>query len=590
MNGFNKIIKTLILAFAFIILFFISASCNNKNNNVASKTDSYIIRTPFKSDDISSTSSPTFSQTENQQPTLTPTSTPIITAYATNGTEPEKFGMKTDITVNGNWVSEYSREDKIFFGNAEEYSNVNPGIFAFRSNNYRNTSGVFGMQNISEAQFNNTPIWTQSTGSLKTTTGEGYWSGCGWTGQSLIEEWPKSTRQIMKMYNWAKEQETLTEVIVASQDGKIYFYELETGKPTRDPIVCNIVFKGGGSLDPRGIPLMYIGSGDISPYGTYPSAYVISLVTNEIIYEFGRFDNFAYRGWYAFDASPLLDAETDTLIYPGENGVVYFVDLNTDYNETNGTLSINPSVVKWRYSGSRSSFSKYYYGFESSPMAFQNYLYLVDNGGHLICLDVNTLKIIWVQDVLDDTNCTGVLELENGIPYIYMSTAYHYGWRENDGIPAPVPIFKINAQTGEIIWRSDYVCRTSNGQSGGTQGSLALGKGSLDNILYVPLAKTPNYNEGKLVAIDTNTGKELWSYKLSNYTWSSPSIIYDKATGKGYVIIGDVNGNLFMIDGLTGEVRDSIKLNGTIEASPVIYNNILLLGTRNCTVYALEIK
>jgi len=589
---FNSRIKLFIIYSVIICAVFILYGCkaevvdttSSENNNVSaiSPTNNAV--------QSGNSSTPTSSPTLQPTPTPTPTPTPIIEAYATTGTQPEDFGIRTDILVNGQKATEYSRENKIFFGDSSEYTDIN-GIFGFRGNNYRDASGVFGKQNITEAKFNKEPIWKQSTGSLKTTTGEGYWSGFGWTGQVSIQEWSKSTRQIMKMYDWAKEQEHLTEVIAPAQDGKIYFYEFETGKATRDPIVCNIVFKGGGSLDPRGIPLFYVGSGDISPSGTYPSAYIISLVTNEIIYEFGRFDSFAPRGWYAFDASPLVDAETDTLIYPGENGAVYFITLGTKYDENAGTLSINPNVVKWRYSGAKNRMSgKYYYGFESSPMAFQNYLYLVDNSGYLMCLDMNTLKLIWVQDVLDDTNCTGVLEVENGIPYIYMSTAYHYGWRENGEVPAPVPIFKINGQTGEIVWRTDYMCRTTNGQSGGTQGSLALGKGSLDNILYVPLAKTPSYSDGYLVALDAKTGKELWKFELSNYTWSSPCIVYDEKTGKGYIIIGDVNGRLYMLDGLTGALCDSLVLNGAIEASPIVYNNTVVIGTRGQALYTLEIK
>lgn len=96
---------------------------------------------------------------------------------------------------------------------------------------------------------------------------------------------------------------------------------------------------------------------------------MISLVTNEILYEFGHDDPFAMRSWCAFDSSALVDAETDTLIYPGENGVCYFVRLGTQYDEAAGTLTINPSdVVKWRYSGSRSSVgNKFWLGIEGSP-------------------------------------------------------------------------------------------------------------------------------------------------------------------------------------------------------------------------------
>ncbi|MFR5914587.1 MAG: hypothetical protein ACLUGJ_05435 [Blautia wexlerae] len=37
-----------------------------------------------------------------------------------------------------------------------------------------------------------------------------------------------------------------------------------------------------------------------------------------------------------------MDAETDTLIYPGENGILYLIRLNTKYDLNSGTLSIDP--------------------------------------------------------------------------------------------------------------------------------------------------------------------------------------------------------------------------------------------------------
>ena len=51
-----------------------------------------------------------------------------------------------------------------------------------------------------------------------------------------------------------------------------------------------------------------------------------------------------------------MDAETDTRIYPGENGILYLIRLNTKYDLNSGTLSIDPGrTVKWRYYGTRSS-------------------------------------------------------------------------------------------------------------------------------------------------------------------------------------------------------------------------------------------
>lgn len=53
----------------------------------------------------------------------------------------------------------------------------------------------------------------------------------------------------MNMYDWAKEAETLVEVVYPSMDGYIYFYELQTGKATRDALNLGYTFKGTGTLD-----------------------------------------------------------------------------------------------------------------------------------------------------------------------------------------------------------------------------------------------------------------------------------------------------------------------------------------------------
>lgn len=532
-------------------------------------------------------STPTLSPTATVTPPTASAPTPKLEAHCVPDTNPEKFKMKTEIMVNGSIVEKYNRENPIFFDNGDKYAQ-GKGVYTFRGNNYRDSGAVYGIQNIKEGALSSEPIWKKKTGSKQGIAGS--WSGFGWTGQPLVTEWPKSTRAAMKMFDWAKTQDTLVEVIAASQDGCIYFYELETGKATRDPIVCDYPFKGAGALDPRGIPLFYVGGGDRNMNYSSPRAYVISLVTNEIIYEFGNDDTFAHRKWCAFDSSPLVDAETDTLIWPGESGICYFIKLGTSYDESAGTLSVSPSeIVKWRYSGARNSDEKFWYGIEGSAIAYQEYLYVADNGGYMMCLNMNTLELIWVQDLLDDTNCTGVLEVENGKPYIYISTAYHYGWRTSRPM-AEIPIVKLDAQTGEIVWKTSYDCYTINGNSGGVQGSFAIGKGNLENMIFVPLARTPGDWNGLLVALDKTTGREIWSTYFKLYLWSSPTVIYDNATGKAYIIQTHVEGMIYVLDALSGEILYSYELDGVVEASPVIYNNVLLIGTRNCSLYAFEIK
>jgi len=221
-------------------------------------------------------------------------------------------------------------------------------------------------------------------------------------------------------------------------------------------------------------------------------------------------------------------------------------------------------------------------------MIWGGYLYIADNGGHLICLDLNTLELVWVQDVLDDTNNTPVLELEDGWPYIYISTGFHGGWRAPGGGSAPVPIWKFDAITGEIIWQTDYTCFTTAGVSGGVQGTIAIGKDSLGDLIFVPVARTPTRSEGILAALDKSTGEVVWEFRTTTYSWSSPVCVYTP-DGKGYIVHTNAAGNIYLLDGLTGELLDSAPLGGTIEASPAVYGSTVVVGTRASLIWGIAL-
>jgi len=44
-----------------------------------------------------------------------------------------------------------------------------------------------------------------------------------------------------------------------------------------------------------------------------------------------------------------LHKETDTLFLCGENGLLYSIKLNTDYDPAQPAISIKPDIVKYRY-------------------------------------------------------------------------------------------------------------------------------------------------------------------------------------------------------------------------------------------------
>ncbi|MDO4679099.1 MAG: PQQ-binding-like beta-propeller repeat protein [Blautia sp.] len=510
----------------------------------------------------------------------------IFEPHCTADTEPSKLIAQTGISVNDTELTDektYKPLQQMSFEKGSEYSALE-GVISFRGNNFRDDP-TYGTAEMSKNVL--TPVWSAETGSLSY---EGaYWSGSGWTGQPLLVKWPQESKAKMNMYDWAKEEENLVEVIYACMDGNVYFLDLKTGKATRDVLELGFTFKGAGALDPRGYPILYVGAGYDSYNGT-AHVFVVNLLDCSVMYEFGANDSYSLRGALSyFDSSALVDAETDTLIYPGENGILYLIKLNTSYSPEAGTLSINPDpVVKWHYYGTRSSVSSFWVGMEDSAAVYKGYLFIADNGGNLMCIDLNTLQLVWVQDILDDSNSTPVLSIENGRLYIYVSTSFRLGWRSSSS--ATVPVWKIDAETGEIVWQKDYECYSDEGVSGGVQSTIALGKNGLADYVYVTVSKTgDSYGDGVLACLNKKTGAVEWEHK-SAYAWSSPVCVYN-ADGSGRVIYANSIGHMYLLDGKTGQELNKLTLDDSnIEASPAVYDNMLVVGTRGSRIKGIKLE
>lgn len=500
-------------------------------------------------------------------------------------TKPSLYIESTAIEADGQThasISDYVPKESHSFDAGISYTDVD-GIVTFRGNNFRDTA-AYGNTQIKDGKIKD--LWTAKTGSL--TYGDATWSGSGWTGQPLMEKWPKEVKQSMNMYDWAKEKDDLVEVIYACMDGYVYFLDLETGEATRDPLYLGFTFKGAGALDPRGYPILYVGAGYDSNEGT-ARVFVVNLLDCSVMYTFGNNDPFSLRGNLSyFDSSALVDAKTDTLIYPGENGILYLIKLNTSYDPEAGTLSIAPdNIVKWHYYGTRTSVASYWLGMEDSAAIYDGYIFMSDNGGNLMCLDLNTLQLVWAQDILDDSNSSPVLSVEDGHLYLYISTSFRLGWRSNS--IAEVPIWKINAETGEIIWKTSYDCASDDGVSGGVQSTIAVGKEQLSDSIYVTVARTDGQAQGVLACIDKSTGEVRWEHE-SAYAWSSPVCVYNP-DGSGKVLYCNSTGHIYLLDGKTGEVLDTHQISdGVIEASPAVYKSYMVVGTRDCKIWGMELQ
>lgn len=506
-----------------------------------------------------------------------------FTDYSINNPLPNGKSMQSWIFRYNTPLTEYSvkKKDIINFGPSSEYSTLE-GVTAFRGNNYRDNAS-FGTRAVNEKKLG---IAWEKTGLGAITAHNSYWPGTGWTGQPLLVHWPEDVRKLMNI-NPEMKAKDLVEVIYPALDGNIYFLDLETGKPTRNPIKIGYPIKGTAMVDPRGYPILYTGMGineDNGKFAEYKYR-IISLIDQKELYTiFGR-DEVAFRGWGANDSSALLDSKTDTLLNCGENGLIYKVKLNTKFDKSTGKLTMAPQLTKYRY---RSPYNDEQ-GVENSPAIYKNFMYFSDNGGTLQCLDLNTLKPVWIYDTGDDTDSSPVIEETRDGVFLY--TANEVDKRGNGGKNkyADCNIRKFNALTGELIWQKDYQCVYNYYINGGALGTPVLGKDDISNMVIFNICFTGTNSDGTMVALDKETGEEIWKKKLASYSWCSP-LDFKSDDGKTYVVYSDFSGHMYLLDPMNGKTLSSVSLEGNVESSPAIYNNTIVVGSYAQKIFGIKIK
>ncbi|MCK5757616.1 MAG: serine hydrolase [Clostridiales bacterium] len=496
---------------------------------------------------------------------------------------PKSVNYFEEVITDDGIIMNYRDMDIIEFPDSGEYEG-DLGLITFRGNNYRD-GGAFGTADIKEEKLE--IIWEFDIGSISTQSG-GYWPGVGWTGQPSIVAWSEETQANMNIKESLKGP-NLREVIYASLDGNIYFADLATGEWTRDPIHIGYPTKGSVSIDPRGYPLLYTGQGiGENGYETLAPAYrIFSLIDQTLLYEIGGDDPDSLRVWPNFDSSGLLDAKNDTFYEAGENGIIYKIDLKTSYDEAAGEISINPDLVKYRYLnpfGER-------IGIESSPVIYKNLMYCTDNNGMIMCINLNTFKAEWVAPTYDDTDATLVLDVTDEGVFLYTGNEVDISgeFGENEDKIYDSTISKFNALTGELVWEAKYPCMYNSVINGGVLGTPVMGKNDISGLVIFGLAKSGGEYMGRLVALDKETGEEVWAIDSEAYSWSSPTAVYTPE-GKSYILYCNFAGNMYLIEGTTGHILDVVSLGANIEGTPGVFNDIAVIGSYARKIFGVRIK
>lgn len=535
------------------------------------------------------TATPTAVPTPTPEPTPTPM--PILEAAAADEAQPDKLSLTQTVYKNGKKVTDFQRETAISMNGPDGYTYYDGGVFTFRGNSFRQNAAS-GTVEVEEEKLS--VEWKYEMGSLRTAS-NGTWYGMGWTGQPAIIKWAQEAREnLMNLYENKRTVTALKEVIFAGLDGKIHFVDLNDGQPTRDAINVGYPMKSSVSVNPYGYPMLGVGqaisklankSGD---YGYY----LFNLLNgSELMFMSGKKSNQqdTYCANGAFDGTGLFDMNSDTLIVSGENGLVYTISLNTqfDWKSEKPLLTIDKEVVFLKTKAKAEETNEV--GAEASVAVYNNYIYTVDTYGILQCIDSNTMKAVWAKDVGDNTDAAIALDFdENGDLALYTgNTAYKRLTSKK-----PVTIRRLDALTGEEIWKYEISCVYNKDQLSGCKASPVVGQNGISGLVIFTVNMTGSADKSTVVALNKMDGSVEWEYEMDATAISSPVAVYNEA-GDAWIIQGDQSGKLYLLDGSTGKVCNVLDLGGDIQGSPAVYKDMLVIGTSskdNAYMYGIRIQ
>lgn len=576
---------------------FFSEASEPESTLVPDETPEPVV-TPTPTPQPTDTPAPTATPEPTPEPTAAPDATvlPRLEAIADEAALPERDEMKLKPTVanNGKTVDSFQRTNAVsmltpfttYTSNANYAVWPQAGVLTFRSGPMRQNA-AFGTADVKAGKL--TEVWSQPVGSMKVSGDTLY--GVNAPGQALIVKWPTQLRQRMGLLDEAREVVALKEVIVAAQDGKIYFMNLLDGSATRETFELGVPSAGGLSLATNGTPLLGVGQSHSKlANSTKKSGYhLINLLSNKeqkLIQTDGKEKNSNYSGVLG---SALFDSTTGTLVFGSQGGVLYTAELGKQadtYIYDSGTVKLSDNLQYYKTLAKGQDKKKT--NIDGSVAMYGGYVYYGDQTGVLQCVDVNSMKPVWALDLEDNVDATPALELE-GEDTVALYIGNTILNRRKNGV---CTLSRVNALTGATEWSYDVPDVVyQNDYDVGLEASALVGQNSISDLVVFTVSN--GKNGAQIIALNKKTGDVKWQTSFTSETCSSPVAVYNE-NGDAWIVQALYDGSVCLLDGATGKELDRLALPDTnIKASPAVYNDMIVIGTtgkKNSAIYGIKIN
>lgn len=281
-----------------------------------------------------------------------------------------------------------------------------------------------------------------------------------------------------------------------------------------------------------------------------------------------------------FNSSILLTKGKEQLFTAGSSGDVVAVDLN---GKNIWKQALKNSIT-------------------AGPVLFENKIFVTTSAAKLFCLDAINGKILWDTAISSDSlaapsisgNMVFIHTLDGGLSGLSIQDGRQL-WRMSSVVPnitlrrgsSPVvhgnyliagfangKLFAINKESGSILWAHN-ISNPKGRSELQRMTDISADPVILDNTVYAV-----SY-QGNLTAIKLDTGELLWEKELSSYA----GIIVDKHA----VYISTIDGRVLAMDNKTGTVfwvQDDLE--GRTLSKPVVFNNYLVVADKDGNLHFLD--
>jgi outer membrane protein assembly factor BamB len=361
-----------------------------------------------------------------------------------------------------------------------------------------------------------------------------------------------------------------TWAIFGGYDGHIHFMDAATGERILPDVETGDIIKGTPTVDPDGFPLVYSGSRDD----------LLRIVAfdrpgqAEVLWTLDS-ESVGPVMWNDdWDASPLVIG--DYLIEGSESSRFWIIKLNRT-TDAAGLVQVDPEIVftteAWDQEALASNGDEVA-SVESSVAMYEDTVYFGTSAGLVWGYDLSPLRDgrpperVFRFYTGGDNDASVVVDDEG---MLYVASQFDRDLPRAREVGQLTKLDPSN-EANPIVWKLD----DQSALKGGIYGT----PGVSGDTVYA------GTNGGRLLALDRATGAVRWQKNLPPPVWGSPVIVDD------VLLIGDCAGGFHAFDVSDPDADPpelwSIDLGGCVEATPAVWDGRIYIGSRNGHLYVLE--